>query len=135
MHPSRHLLVLVLVPLIALSAAASYYRFILASDYMVSYEGECDPATESCFEGCEDDACETTYPYKQMQKYAADLEVSCGTDITDCEAASVCLAADRDCTVTYCDPENLEEDESCYPAEEEPLESEEEELEESVVTP
>ncbi|HEY0979221.1 MAG TPA: hypothetical protein VGE23_00020 [Candidatus Paceibacterota bacterium] len=134
MHPSRHLLVLVLVPLIALSAAASYYRFILASDYMVSYEGECDPATESCFEGCEDDTCETTYPYTQMQKYAADLEASCGPDITDCEAASVCLPTDRDCSITYCDAESLGEDEACYPAEEGPAEEEEGEPEEPVET-
>lgn len=119
MHPSKHVLVGLLVPLIALSAAASYYRFIVSGDYVVEYEGECDPATESCFEGCEDDACEITYPYKSMQKYAADLRESCGPDITDCEAASECLPSDRECTVAYCDPAELGEDEACLVAEEE----------------
>lgn len=125
MQPSKHVLVAVLVPLIAFSAAASYYRFIVASDFVVEYEGECDPATESCFEGCEDDACEVTYPYKSMQKYAADLRESCGPDITDCSEASVCLASDQECTITYCDPEELGEDEVCLTAEEE-TETEEE---------
>lgn len=113
MHPSKHILALILVPLIALSAAAAYYRFILANDYVVEYEGKCDPATESCFEGCEDDACEVTYPYKSMQKYAADLRSACGSDITDCEEASICLPGDRDCIVTYCDSANLGEGETC----------------------
>lgn len=125
MHPSRHVLVSILVPLIALSAIASYYRFIAASDYIVEYEGECDPSAESCFEGCEDDACEATYPYKVMHKYAADLRETCGPDITDCEQASICLASDQECVVTYCDPEDLGADEACVVAEEE---REEEEL-------
>lgn len=113
MDLSKHILVVILVPLIALSVAASYYRFIVAGDYVVEYEGMCDPATESCFEGCEDDACEITYPYKSMQKYAADLRSACDTDITDCEEASICLASDRDCVATYCDPANLSNDEMC----------------------
>lgn len=119
MNPSKHILVAILVPLIAISAAASYYRFIVAGNYIVEYEGTCDPATESCFEGCEDDACEITYPYKFMQKYAADLRNTCGPDITDCEEASICLTSDRDCVITYCVQADLGEDEMCVIAESE----------------
>lgn len=124
MHPSKHVLAAIVVPLIALSAVASYYRFVVTSDYIVEYEGECDPALESCFEGCEDDACEETYPYKVMHKYAADLRETCGPDITDCTEASMCLPGDQECTVTYCDPDELGEDEACLVTEEEPLEEE-----------
>lgn len=113
MHPSKHILAAVLVPLMLISGAASYYRFVVANDYIVEYEGECDPASESCFEGCEDDLCEETYPYKLMEKYAADLREACGPDISDCEEANICLPTDSDCEVTYCDPENLEIDEAC----------------------
>jgi hypothetical protein len=126
MHFRGHILLYILLPLVLLSAAASFYRFVVTSDYIVEYEGECDPAAESCFEGCEDDECTEPYPYKQMQKYASDLRAACGPDITDCEAASVCLPGDAECSVLYCDPEQLGEDEYCAEPEEEETVIEEE---------
>jgi len=85
----------------------SYYRFMIKQDYMVGYEGVCDPVTEmnKCFAGCNDDDCTEEYYYSKMVKYAPDLYRECGEDITDCEAANSCLPDDRDCSVTYCNPE------------------------------
>lgn len=74
-------------------------------DYLIEYEGECDPATQECFIGCEDDACSEEYYYVKVQKYAADLYAECGKDITDCESANTCLADDRECSIIYCDAE------------------------------
>jgi hypothetical protein len=74
-------------------------------DYVVAYEGDCDPYTENCFVGCEDDECTENYYYSLVQKYAADVKAQCGTDITDCEDAYKCLPEDGDqCDVTYCNP-------------------------------
>lgn len=84
-------------------------RFILKSDYVVSYEGVCDPSFESCFVGCEDDECTQEYYYTEVQKYAPDLYRECGKDITDCDVANICLPEDKDCSVTYCDPETNED--------------------------
>lgn len=72
---------------------------------MVEYEGICDPVTEKCFIGCEDDECTIEYYYSEIVKYAPDLQRECGNDITDCEAANICLPNDRECLVTYCDSE------------------------------
>jgi hypothetical protein len=74
---------------------------------MVGYEGVCDPVLNigKCFEGCSDDACTEKYYYSKMVKYAPDLYKECGEDITDCEFANACLSDDRDCSVTYCNPE------------------------------
>lgn len=83
----------------------SYYRFIVNNDYIVSYEGSCDPVTENCFKGCEDETCTEEYYYTNVQKYAADLYAQCGGDITECEAAAMCFSGDRNCTVEYCDLE------------------------------
>lgn len=94
---------------IVLSVGYSYFRFIVRNDYVVGYEGSCDPVTQSCFIGCNDDACVDSYYYAKIQKYAVDLYKECGEDITDCTAANTCLTGDRACTITYCDPTDTED--------------------------
>lgn len=101
MHLHDHFFFYTLVLLIIVIGIASYFRFIVNQDYLVGYEGVCDPATEKCFKGCEDDACTKEYYYSEVVKYAPDLYRECGKDITDCEAASVCLPDDRKCSVIY----------------------------------
>ncbi len=89
--------------LVILLVIISYYRFMIKHDYVVSYNGECDPVTEKCFINCEDDTCSKIDNYSKMQKYEPDLYRECGADITDCKAASECFSADHNCSVTYCD--------------------------------
>jgi hypothetical protein len=101
---SNHVFSYILFPVILIIAFVCYYRFMIKHNYIMSYEGVCDPYTESCFVGCEDDECTEEYYYSNVQKYAADLYAMCGKDITDCEAANECLLGDRNCSVTYCDP-------------------------------
>jgi hypothetical protein len=102
----ENILLFVLLPLVVLTVGASYVRFMVIKDYLVAYEGVCDPVVNSCFVGCEDEECTSEYYYSSVQKYAVNLYAQCGEDITDCEAASICLATDdQDCSVTYCDPE------------------------------
>jgi hypothetical protein len=83
----------------------SYFHFVIKSDYVVYYEGECDPAIESCFVGCEDDGCTEEYFYSKVQKYAPDVIRECGEYITECAKANICLSTDQECSITYCDPE------------------------------
>lgn len=113
MNFREHILLYILVPALILSAGASYYRYVVAADYTVEYEGECDPETESCFEGCEDDECTQTYAYKIMTRHATELRDECGTDITECAAASTCPLIDPTCSIEYCDEANLGVDEAC----------------------
>lgn len=104
-HFSNHYFFYVVSLLIVLSGISSYFRFMVNNDYMVSYEGECDPTVDTCFLGCEDDECTESYYYTNMQKYAADLYRQCGPDITGCEEANICLPEDYNCSITYCDEE------------------------------
>lgn len=95
----------ILLGLIVVVALVSYVRFMVLGDYIVAYEGDCDPYTESCFIGCEDDECTEEYYYSSVQKYAPNLEAQCGTDITNCDAAYECLSEDGShCEIMYCDP-------------------------------
>jgi len=107
----NNILLYILVPLVVLLIGSSYVRFIVLHDYLVAYEGECDPYTKDCFIGCEDEECTEEYYYTKVQKYAADVYTQCGKDVTDCDAASMCLSQDtQECSVTYCDPEYDGED-------------------------
>jgi len=112
-HFRKHFFSYILIIAILANVGFSYYRFIIMHDYLVGYEGTCDPKTEKCFTGCTDDACTESYYYSQMRKYEPDLFAECGVDITDCEEASVCLSNDRDCSITYCDEKTKTEDEEC----------------------
>ncbi len=99
-----HVLSFVIIPLVIIVCFISYYRFMVRNDYVVGYEGKCNPAIEKCFVGCEDDACTKNNYYSKVQKYAPDLYKECGKDITDCENASKCLPGDRNCSIIHCDP-------------------------------
>jgi hypothetical protein len=103
-HLKKYVLVYTLVPFMILFISASYFRFVIQHDYIVAYEATCDPSTESCFIGCEDETCSSTYTYKLMEKYAATLYGTCGQDITDCAFAHTCISTETQCRVTYCDP-------------------------------
>lgn len=124
---TRHLLLYVLLPVCLGAIIVSYYRFMVADDYLVEYEGACDPYTESCFVGCENEECVDPYYYTKVTKYASDVEAQCGPDFTACEETSVCLPEDRSCEITFCDPETAGDTEICEEiegAEETPAEEE-----------
>lgn len=99
----NHILSYSLVLLIVVIGILSYFRFIVNHDYIVEYEGICDPVLEKCFVRYEEDGGSEEYYYFYIQKYAADLYAQCGKDITDCEEANICLSSDRECSITYCD--------------------------------
>jgi hypothetical protein len=104
-HLREHFLFYTLALFVAMMGISSFYRFMIRHDYLVGYEGLCDPATQTCFVGCEDDACTADYFYSEMIKYAPDIYTECGVDITDCEDADTCLPGDRECSITYCNPD------------------------------
>lgn len=110
-----HFLKYAITPLFILLVGASYVRFIFLNDYVVSYEGVCDPYSYTCFVGCNDEECNDVYYYDRVKKYAPYVQAQCGFDITDCAQAQLCLSEDGGtCEVTYCTEnvdscENLEE--------------------------
>lgn len=110
MHLKRYFLLYTLVLLTIFLIAGSYYRFMVAHDYLVYYEGECDPYTEQCFLYCEDEECSEPSYYTEVVRKAYAVMSLCGEDITECESASFCGESEADCEVTYCDS-SIEENE------------------------
>lgn len=113
MHLRKHFFFYILLFSIVLVIAVSYYRFLVRYDYIVGYEGVCDPTIEKCFIGHDDTK---EYFYSKMRKYEPDLYRECGKNITDCEVASKCLPNDRKCSITFCD-KKTDEDNCSIPVE------------------
>jgi hypothetical protein len=86
---------------------------MIKHDYIIGYNGSCDPALGKCFMSCDDDACAKPDYYSEIRKYEPDLYNECGKDITDCKAADVCLPSDHKCSITYCDKETSDNDNIC----------------------
>jgi len=111
-HLTDNFLKYTLTPLFILMVSASYYRFLVLHNYLVSYEASCDPEFESCFVLCENEAVEDLalcpgdqlFYYAEIERYGEDLINLCGDSVTDCEAADYCVDWENDCTVSYCDP-------------------------------
>lgn len=106
MKSNDNILLYILIALLVLCTGYAYYRFMIVHDYIVAYEGKCEPSLHSCFAGCDNDGCaDVAYPYTKMQKNETNLYAECGKDITNCDAANTCLPqGDKRCSIIYCDP-------------------------------
>jgi len=78
---------------------------MVQNDYLVTYEGDCNPYTQDCFLYCEDDECSDPFYYSSMERHAAELYALCGKDITDCDMAYECQNGVEICSITFCDLE------------------------------
>lgn len=98
--------------LLVLTAGASFFRFVIKKDYLVSFETECDPLTQNCFIGCDDD-CNNEYYFSITEGGAYELYKNCGKDVSSCEYAQTCNHdTNANCSTSYCDPE-IDGEESC----------------------
>lgn len=86
-----------------------YYRFMVIHDYVVSYEGECDPYESSCFVGCENEECTAEYFYTKVERHASDLVNLCGDSILGCEFANICTSEELQCKIEYCSLDDCDE--------------------------
>lgn len=95
----------ILLLLFAASLGASYVRFFISGDYLVTYSTQCDPNVASCFVDCQDDSCETQNFYMYVERPANDLTEMCkDDDFTLCLSQLNCgIAPGRECTETFCD--------------------------------
>lgn len=111
---------LVFFLLIAGSVAATYYRYIVARDYIIEAEADCDPYTEACFtyvcdpeagEECSGDPVEDTSYYKVINRNAKHIPL-CDPAAEDCDAL-ICPPGEAECEVIFCDPATAEEGMIC----------------------
>lgn len=105
---AKNLFSLSIVGLMIITLFASYYRFLVLEDHIVAFETDCDPANTSCFVGCEDEDCESTYLYSRVIAPAPLVNDWCGSDVNDCDVISYCTNTD-DCEILICNSENGDE--------------------------
>ncbi|MAZ56676.1 hypothetical protein CL653_02710 [bacterium] len=99
----NNILLFTILPILILSIAASYLRFMVLYDYLVTYEGPCDPEVEVCFEYCETEECDDPFYYSWIEREASELIAICGElDILSCDASQECQISDKTCSISFC---------------------------------
>ncbi len=101
------------------SIGVTYFKFVVAQDYLIESETSCDPSTESCFavkcdpegEICTGNPEVDTSFSKRISRLAKNIPL-CDPANPDCAALS-CPEGEIGCTVTYCDPVIPEEGTAC----------------------
>ena len=105
------------------SVAATYYRYIIARDYIVEAEAECDPTTEDCFvwecdpssteegEACAGDPEEDVWYYTILRRNAKNVPL-CDPNDEDCDALT-CPEGEEECEIVYCTDETKGEEDTC----------------------
>lgn len=107
------------------SVIFSYWRFVIARDFIVVMHAECDPFTEYCFvERCDPQAStedewmctgedDEDVSYFMIQKRNASHIPECSSDDASCEPFA-CAPAEEECEVIYCDAaQDVVEDQEC----------------------
>lgn len=92
----KHIITAVLIVGLCV-AAASYYRYEVIRDYVVSADVECDPNVESCFEAVYEGE---TFFYKIVRK-PATLIPACDPWSDECEELS-CVEGEAGCYIENC---------------------------------
>lgn len=108
MHFKKYILLYTILPLLFVATISLAYRFFILHDYEVSYEIECEPSTNSCYVGCEDEECLDNYFYSLVNRRSSVLYEICGKDIIDCDGANYCVPGEKECQVNYCPVESGE---------------------------
>lgn len=104
---------------LATSIGATYYRIVVARDYVILAQADCDPTTENCFvyecdpeaEECSGIPEEDIWYYEKVSRKAANIPL-CNPDEEDCEAL-VCPEGEEECEVAFCDEATKTDDETC----------------------
>ncbi len=96
MDKKSKILLATFLVLLVLSVGASFYRYIIARDYIIEAQVECDPTMESCFISTEDQSA-----YKLIHKKAKDIPL-CDPQQQGCDALT-CEPGQANCQIITCD--------------------------------
>ncbi|MFA6305066.1 MAG: hypothetical protein WCV73_00705 [Patescibacteria group bacterium] len=97
----------------------SFYKYLIAKDYFILSEVDCNPAVSACFvricdpvedETCPTDPTEQIYYYNLIHKKASNVP-QCDTSVPNC--ANLVCETNEDCKEIYCDNINVPEGETC----------------------
>lgn len=103
---------------IILITGLTFYKYIVAKDYYVKVEADCDPEIESCFvyecdpaedTQCPEDPVARVYYYKIIEKKAYAIPLC---DPNNMACPPLACNDGEDCTEIYCE-QNIEEEVFC----------------------
>ena len=118
MTTSSKILLSIFLVLLVLSVSASYYRFMVLQDYIVSTEVDCDPSIESCFvwicdpevdgeEMCTGDLTEDTWYYKIAFRNAMFIPDCDSAEDENCVPFECPVTAEEGCGEITCTDETV----------------------------
>lgn len=109
--------------LIAASAAAAFWRYVVKRDYVIQAQTDCDPETKKCFiwecdpmsleegEKCTGNQEEDVWYYKIVRRNAKNIP-DCPAEDENCSAL-VCPEGETDCEEILCAADNVPDGEEC----------------------
>ncbi len=122
MDKKTKILFIIVASAFIIAAVIKFYLFFIKNEYLIFDHIKCDPYIESCFVyECESEEadCEPEY-YKKIQIKGSDY-IECATENGTCPR-NTCLDTFKDCEITTCSEDVLEDGESCIKLEiEEPV--------------
>jgi hypothetical protein len=98
------------------SVAFTYYRIVMARDYFITAEADCDPTIEKCFvyvcdstagEECTGNPEEDTSYYKIMKRKAFNVPL-CDPNVDESCEALICPEGEKDCSYELCSEGNAD---------------------------
>lgn len=129
MDTKSKILIWIFVALIIIAVALTFWRIMIKRDYVISSQIDCDPTVEKCFiwrcdptstvegEACTGDPETDVWYYQIAQRNASRIPL-CDPATDETCLPFACDEGEKDCSVTFCDPETAGEDEECNDPEE-----------------
>lgn len=116
MDKKSKILMWIFVGALIISVGVTYYRYVVKRDYIIFAHAPCDQTIESCFyTPCEEGDTECVPAdveyYKKINKKAFNIEL-CDSENPECQPL-VCQPNEKDCEITSCSEDNIEEGEAC----------------------
>lgn len=119
MDKKSKILLAVFVALIFISVGVTYWRMMIARDYIVEAQVDCDPYAEECFvwecdpqsseegEACTGEAEEDVWYFKVARRNAGNVPFCDPEEDEDC-LPFLCAEGEKDCEEEFCTEENME---------------------------
>jgi hypothetical protein len=119
MDKKSKILIFGLFLILAIAMAVTYYRIIIARDYLIEAQTDCDPTIEKCFiyhcdptiEECTGDTVSDTSYYKISRRKANHIPL-CDPSDESCQPF-FCTEGETDCGDTFCSEESKMEGDEC----------------------
>ncbi len=92
------------------SIGTSFYKYVITKNYQIFAEIPCDPTLDNCFVREEEDG--TVSHLFKLSRQASNIPLCDPNKEENCQALT-CQPNEKNCTISSCSKEELQEGESC----------------------